>query len=305
MKVAQNIMELIGETPLIKLNNINTYGSNIYLKLESFNPGSSIKDRVALNMIVEAEKAGKLKKGYVIVEPTSGNTGIGIAMIGAAKGYEVILVMPDTMSIERRKLLKAYGAKIILTDGSLGMNGAIDKAQELAKTKVNYHILQQFDNKDNPKAHMKTTALEIINQMDGKIDAFVSAVGTGGTITGVSKILKENIDKVKIVAVEPESSAVLSGGSPGPHKIQGIGAGFIPKVLEVEVIDNIQRVKDDEAILMARKIAIKEGILVGISSGAAVKGALKYASNLKESQNIVVIAPDYGERYLSTSLYED
>ncbi|PAB58984.1 cysteine synthase A [Anaeromicrobium sediminis] len=305
MRVVKDVTELIGKTPIVKLNNIvDNNGANIYVKLESFNPGSSVKDRVALNMILRAEKEGHLKEGAVIVEPTSGNTGIGIAMIGAAKGYEVILVMPDTMSIERRKLLKAFGAKLVLTEGALGMNGAISKARELVRENENYYMPQQFENIGNPEAHSLTTALEIYEQMEGKVDALVSAVGTGGTVTGLGRTLKEKIKELNVVAVEPSASAVLSGEKPGPHKIQGIGAGFIPKILDMSVIDSIVKIGDEEAIEMARRVAKEEGLLVGISSGAAIAAAIKVAKDMKKEEKVVVIAPDYGERYLSTSLYE-
>ncbi|WP_432408804.1 cysteine synthase A [Wukongibacter sp. M2B1] len=304
MKVVNNITELIGNTPIVKLNKLNPEnGADIYLKLEFFNPGSSVKDRIALSMIEAAESEGLLKKGNTIVEPTSGNTGIGIAMIGAAKGYKVILVMPDTMSIERRKLLKAFGADLILTEGAKGMKGAIDKAVELVKENPSYFMPQQFENKANPKAHRENTALEILDQMDNNFDMFIAGVGTGGTITGVGEVLKDKIDKVKIVAVEPESSAVLSGERPGPHKIQGIGAGFIPEILNTDIIDEVFKVKDDDALKTARKIAVEEGILVGISSGAAIYTAIQKAKELGKGKKIVVIIPSYGERYLSTPLF--
>lgn len=302
MKVVNNITELIGDTPIVKLNKLNPHnGADIYLKLEFFNPGSSVKDRIALSMIEAAESEGIIKKGDTIVEPTSGNTGIGIAMIGAAKGYKVILVMPDTMSIERRKLLKAFGADVVLTEGVKGMMGAIDKAVELVKENPSYFMPQQFKNKANPKAHRDNTALEILEQMDSDFDMFIAGVGTGGTITGVGEVIKDKIDKVKIVAVEPESSAVLSGKKPGPHKIQGIGAGFIPDILNTNIIDEIFKVKDDDALETARKVAVEEGILVGISSGAAIYAAIKKAKELGKGKKIVVIIPSYGERYLSVS----
>ncbi|WP_432664083.1 cysteine synthase A [Wukongibacter baidiensis] len=304
MKVVNNITELIGDTPIVKLNNLNPEnGAEIYLKLEFFNPGSSVKDRIALSMIEAAEKEGILKKGSTIVEPTSGNTGIGIAMIGAAKGYKVILVMPDTMSIERRKLLKAFGADLVLTEGAKGMKGAIDKAGELVKENPGYFMPQQFENKANPEAHRENTALEILDQMDNDFDMFIAGVGTGGTITGVGEVIKEKIDKVKVVAVEPESSAVLSGEKPGPHKIQGIGAGFIPEILNTDIIDEVFKVKDEDALKTARKVAVQEGILVGISSGAAIFTAIKKAKELGKGKKIVVIIPSYGERYLSTPLF--
>lgn len=304
MKVVNNITELIGNTPIVKLNKLKPEnGADIYLKLEFYNPGSSVKDRIALSMIEAAENDGALKSGGTIVEPTSGNTGIGIAMIGAAKGYNVILVMPDTMSIERRKLLKAFGADLVLTEGAKGMKGAIDKATEIANTDPSYFMPQQFMNKANPEAHRKTTALEILEQMDDDFDMFIAGVGTGGTVTGVGEVIKSEIDKVKVVAVEPQSSAVLSGEKPGPHKIQGIGAGFIPDILNTDVIDEVFKVKDDDALKTARKIAVEEGILVGISSGAAVHAAIQKSKKLGKGKKIVVIIPSYGERYLSTPLF--
>lgn len=304
MKVVNNITELIGNTPIVKLNKLKPEnGADIYLKLEFYNPGSSVKDRIALSMIEAAENDGALKPGGTIVEPTSGNTGIGIAMIGAAKGYKVILVMPDTMSIERRKLLKAFGADLVLTEGAKGMKGAIDKATEIANTDPSYFMPQQFMNKANPEAHRKTTALEILEQMDDDFDMFIAGVGTGGTVTGVGEVIKSEIDKVKVVAVEPQSSAVLSGEKPGPHKIQGIGAGFIPDILNTDVIDEVFKVKDDDALKTARKIAVEEGILVGISSGAAVHAAIQKSKELGKGKKIVVIIPSYGERYLSTPLF--
>lgn len=305
MKIVNNITELVGNTPIVKLNKLTEEDSaDVFVKLEYFNPGSSVKDRIALNMIEMAEEEGILKKDSVIIEPTSGNTGIGIAMVGASKGYKVILVMPDSMSEERRNLLKAYGAELILTPGAKGMNGAIEKARDLASSNDNYFMPQQFKNKYNPEMHMKTTALEIIDQMDGSLDAFVAGVGTGGTITGVTKILREKISDFTSVAVEPTDSPVLSGGKPGPHKIQGIGAGFIPHVLDMSIIDEIEKVDTDDAIISVRELAKKEGLLVGISSGAAVYAALKVAKRLGKGKKVVVIAPDNGERYLSTGIFE-
>jgi cysteine synthase A len=305
MKIANNITDLIGNTPIVKLNNLGPKdGAEIYLKLEFFNPGSSVKDRIALNMIESAEKEGKLKKGGTIVEPTSGNTGIGLAMIGAAKGYKVILVMPDTMTIERRKLLKAFGAELILTEGVKGMKGAIEKAEEIVKENSDYFMPQQFNNPANPEIHRRTTAIEILEQMDNDFDMFIAGVGTGGTLTGVAEVIKEKLKEVKIVAVEPAGSPVLSGGNPGPHKIQGIGAGFIPENLNIDIIDEIFTVKDDSAYEIARKVAVEEGILVGISSGAAIYTAIKKAKELGKGKKIVVIIPSNGERYLSTSLYD-
>lgn len=305
MKVVESITELIGETPMIRLNRIAEDGSaNIYLKLESFNPGSSVKDRIALNMIEVAEKEGKLAKGGTIVEPTSGNTGIGLAMVGAAKGYNVIMVMPDTMSLERRNLLQAYGAQLVLTPGERGMKGTIEKAKELTQEHSDYFMPQQFENPNNPDIHRKTTAKEILTQMDHKIDVFIAGVGSGGTITGVGEILKENIDNVRVIAVEPANSPVLSGGVPSPHRIQGIGAGFVPKILDPNVYDEIAKVKDEDAIHTTRLLARQEGILSGVSTGAAVYAAMKVAKELGEGKRIVVVAPDTGERYLSTSLFK-
>lgn len=298
--IYNNIGELIGNTPLVKLNKlVNEDMANVYVKLEYFNPGGSVKDRIALNMIEEMEKKDELKSGYTIVEPTSGNTGIGIAMVGAYKGYNVILVMPETMSVERRKILKAYGAEIMLTDGSKGMKGAIDKANELVNKNDDYVILSQFENDNNPDMHRKTTAIEIIKDLDSNIDAFVSGVGTGGTITGIGEVLKENISNVKVYAIEPKDSAILSGGNPGPHKIQGIGAGFVPTVLNTDIIDEVITVSNEESYNMSRELAKKEGIFVGISCGAAVFGAIEVAKKLGKEKNVVVIAPDTGERYLS------
>ncbi len=302
MTVVNNITELIGNTPIVKLNKLKPEdGADIYLKLEFYNPGSSVKDRIALNMIEAAEEEGDLKKGGTIVEPTSGNTGIGLAMIGAAKGYKVILVMPDTMSVERRKLLKAFGAELILTEGVKGMKGAIDKAEEIVKENPSYFMPQQFSNKANPEVHRKNTALEILEQMENDFDMFIAGVGTGGTITGVGEVIKNHIDKVKVIAVEPEGSAVLSGEKSGPHKIQGIGAGFIPQVLNLNVIDEIFKVKDEDAFITTKRIALEEGILVGVSSGAAVYTAIKKSKELGKGKKIVVIIPSYGERYLSVS----
>lgn len=298
-----NIYETIGKTPLVKLNRlVNEEMAEVLVKLEYFNPGGSVKDRIALSMIETAENEGLLTKGQTIIEPTSGNTGIGLSMVGAAKGYRVILVMPETMSVERRKLMKAYGAEIILTEGAKGMGGAIEMAAKLT-AENGYFMPQQFKNIANPAIHMKTTANEIISQTDGNIDMFVAGVGTGGTITGVGKILKESLPAVKIIAVEPESSPVLSGGRPGPHKIQGIGAGFIPEIMDISIIDEIITVSNEEAMETGRKLGKLEGILVGISSGAAVFAALKKAEEIGKGKRIVAIAPDTGERYLSTELF--
>lgn len=301
--IFNNIYETIGKTPLVKLNRlVNEEMAEVLVKLEYFNPGGSVKDRIALSMIEAAENEGLLTKGQTIIEPTSGNTGIGLSMVGAAKGYRVILVMPETMSVERRKLMKAYGAEIILTEGAKGMGGAIEMAAKLT-AENGYFMPQQFKNIANPAIHMKTTANEIISQTDGNIDMFVAGVGTGGTITGVGKILKESLPAVKIIAVEPESSPVLSGGRPGPHKIQGIGAGFIPEIMDISIIDEIITVSNEEAMETGRKLGKLEGILVGISSGAAVFAALKKAEEIGKGKRIVAIAPDTGERYLSTELF--
>lgn len=302
--IYDDITELVGNTPLVKLNKlVSRDDAEVVLKIESFNPGGSIKDRIALNMIVEAEKAGKLEAGSTIVEPTSGNTGIGIAMVGAARGYKVVLTMPDSMSEERRQLLKAYGAELVLTEASSGMKGAITEAEKIAEER-NAVILSQFTNNANPDAHRKNTALEIIADTKAKIDYFVAGVGTGGTITGTGEVLKERIKDIKIAAVEPENSAVISGEEAGSHKIAGIGAGFIPDVLNTDIIDRIERISDDLAFETTRRLAQEEGIFAGISSGAAVAAALKIASELDKDQRIVVIIPDTGERYLSTGIFK-
>ncbi|WP_206709410.1 cysteine synthase A [Koleobacter methoxysyntrophicus] len=304
MNIRRNITELVGLTPIVRLQNIvSGNDADVFAKLEFFNPGGSIKDRIALKMIEDAERKGLLKKDSIILEPTSGNTGIGLALVGASKGYKVVLVMPETMSIERRKLLKALGAEIILTPGVKGMKGAIDKVNEMVAENRNFFVPQQFENPSNPQAHRETTAEEILQQMNGDIDAFVSGVGTGGTITGVGEVLKLRIKNVKVIAVEPASSPVLSGGKPGPHKIQGIGAGFIPKILNRDIIDGIIQVTDMEAMKTSRLLAKKEGILAGISSGAALFAALKVAKELGKGKKVVVILPDTGERYLSTDLF--
>ncbi|WP_035378785.1 cysteine synthase A [Fervidicella metallireducens] len=302
--IFNNIYETIGNTPLVRLNRlVEEDMAEVYVKLEYFNPGGSVKDRAALSMIEEAEKQGLLKPGHTIIEPTSGNTGIGLAMVGAAKGYRIIFVMPETMSIERRKLMKAYGAEIVLTEGAKGMRGAIEMAEKLANEN-GYFMPQQFNNPANPAAHVKTTAREILNQTGGNIDAFVASVGTGGTITGIGQVLKSEIPGIKIIAVEPKDSPVLSGGEPGPHKIQGIGAGFIPKILDTTIYDEIEKITTEEAFETARKMGKMEGILVGISSGAAIFAALKKAKSLGKGKRVVVIAPDTGERYLSTELFD-
>lgn len=304
MKIVNNVAELIGETPIVKLNNIGTEDSaDIYVKLEYYNPGSSVKDRIANAMIGQAEIDGLLAPGGTIVEPTSGNTGIGLAMVAAAKGYKLVVTMPDTMSKERRNLLSAYGAEIVLTPGAKGMKGAIEKATELVE-EHGYFMPQQFNNEANPRVHAASTGKEIVAQMPEGIDAFVAGIGTGGTITGVGQVLKETFDNVKIYAVEPEDSPILSGGSPGPHKIQGIGAGFIPEVLDTKIYDEVIKVTNEEAFSAARHIAKTQGILGGISSGAAVSAAIKVAAKLEKGQKVLAILPDNGERYLSTALYE-
>jgi len=306
-KVARSITELIGNTPLLRLNRISDEtGAEVYGKLEYFNPAGSVKDRIGFAMLQAAEREGKLDKDTVIIEPTSGNTGIALAFAAAAKGYQVILVMPDTMSVERRNLLKAYGAKLVLTPGSLGMRGAIEKAQELARELPKAFIPQQFKNPANPAIHRETTAEEIWRDTDGKVDILVAGVGTGGTITGVSEVIKARKPSFKAVAVEPADSAVLSGNPPGPHKIQGIGAGFIPDVLRVDLIDEIVQVKNEEAFAASRRLAREEGLLVGISSGAAAHAAELIASRPENrGKTIVAILPDTGERYLSTQLFQD
>ena len=276
--------------------------ADVYLKLEYFNPGSSVKDRIALAMIEAAEKSGELKEGSTIIEPTSGNTGIGLAMIAAAKGYKAVLVMPDTMSTERRNLLRAYGAELVLTPGAEGMKGAIAKADELAKEN-GWYVPQQFNNEANPEIHRLTTGPEIADALD-RVDAFISGIGTGGTITGVGSVLKERFPGVQIIAVEPTDSPVLSGGKPGPHKIQGIGAGFVPKVLDTEIYNEIIQVSNDEAYETARRTAREEGILGGVSSGAAIFAALQVAKKLGKGKKVVAILPSNGERYLSTPLYQ-
>lgn len=306
MKIANSIAELIGNTPIVKLNKVaGPNDAEIYLKLESFNPGGSVKDRIALSMIEEAEKEGILKPGDTILEPTSGNTGIGLAMMAAAKGYRAILVMPDTMSLERRNLLRAYGAELVLTPGAQGMKGAIAKAEEIKAENPNYFVPQQFKNPANPKIHRETTAREILEAMDGQVDAFVAGVGTGGTITGVGEVLKKEIGShVHVAAVEPSASPVLSGGQPGPHKIQGIGAGFVPEILNRDVIDEVITVDNEVAFEYARKVAKEEGILVGISSGANIFAALQVAKKLGAGKKVVTLAPSTGERYLSTALFQ-
>ena len=307
-KIAKQLTELIGNTPLLELSNYeveNNLEAKLIAKVEYFNPLGSVKDRVANAMIEEGIKQGKVNKDTVIIEPTSGNTGIGLAFVTAVKGLRLILTMPETMSVERRRIVSALGAEVVLTPGSDGMKGAIAKAEELVKEYGNAIIPQQFENEANPAIHYKTTGMEIYEDTDGKVDIFVAGVGTGGTVTGTGKALKERNPNVKVVAVEPASSPVLSGGKPGPHKIQGIGAGFVPKVLDLDIVDEIIKVENDNAFEAARAVAKSDGLLVGISSGAAIYAATQLAKRPEnKGKNIVVLLPDTGERYLSTSLFE-
>lgn len=304
MKVANSITELIGRTPIVKLNRlVDEHSADVYLKLEYMNPGSSVKDRIALAMIEDAMEKGVLKEGDTIVEPTSGNTGIGLAMVAAAKGLKAVFVMPDTMSIERRTLLKAYGAQLVLTPGAEGMGGAIRKAEELVKEK-GYFMPQQFENEANPEVHRRTTGPEIVEQMGDQLDAFIAGVGTGGTITGAGEVLKQHYPDIKIYAIEPSASPVLSGGKPGPHKLQGLGAGFVPATLNTDVYDKIIQIDHEDAFEFARRAGREEGILGGISSGAAIAGALKIAKELGKGKKVLAIVPSNGERYLSTPLYQ-
>lgn len=309
MKVSKNILETVGNTPLVELNNLKeklSFAGNIIAKVEFFNPAGSVKDRIAKAMIEEAEKAGLINKNTVLVEPTSGNTGIGLSMVAASKGLRIILTMPETMSIERRNLLKAYGAELVLTDGAKGMKGAIEKAEELAKEIPNAFIPSQFTNPANPNIHYLTTGREIYRDLDGKVDFFVAGVGTGGTISGTGKVLKEQNPNIKVVAVEPLTSPVLSEGHAGPHKIQGIGAGFVPKTLDTSIYDEIIKVSNEDAFATGKLIARTEGMLVGISSGAALFAAIELANRPEnKGKNIVVLLPDTGERYLSTPMFQD
>ncbi|MBB6669595.1 cysteine synthase A [Cohnella nanjingensis] len=306
-RIVQNVTDLIGDTPLVRLNRIVPEGSaEIYVKVEYQNPGASVKDRIALSIVEEAEKEGKLKPGGTIVEATSGNTGIGLALVAAAKGYRALIVMPETMSLERRNLLRAYGAELVLTPGSEGMNGAVKKAEEILRENPDYFLADQFKNKANLKIHFETTGPEIveaINSLDGKLDAFVAGIGTGGTISGAGEVLKQSFSGVKIVAVEPAASPLLSEGKAGPHKIQGIGANFVPEILNKEIYDEIIAVENEDAFETARTAAKKEGILCGISSGAAIFAALKVAKELGAGKRVVAVVPSNGERYLSTPLF--
>ncbi|ANY73578.1 cysteine synthase A [Paenibacillus ihbetae] len=306
-KVVNNVTELIGDTPLVRLNRIVPEDSaEIYLKLEYQNPGASVKDRIAVSIVEEAEKEGRLKPGDTIIEATSGNTGIGLAMVAAAKGYKAVIVMPETMSLERRNLLRAYGAELVLTPGSEGMNGAVKKAEEILKENSGFFMAEQFKNQANVKIHRETTGPEIVEAIEsigGMLDAFVAGIGTGGTITGAGEVLKSQYPDIKIYAVEPAASPILAGGKPGPHKIQGIGANFVPEILNQEIYDEIIHVENDEAFETSRRVAKEEGVLGGISSGAAVFAALKVAKELGKGKRVVAVIPSNGERYLSTPLY--
>ena len=309
MKIYEKIIDTIGETPLVELKNLEkeyNLKARLVAKVESFNPGGSVKDRIAKAMIEEAEKQGLINKDTVLIEPTSGNTGIGLAMVAASKGLRLIIAMPETMSIERRNLMKAYGAELVLTEGAKGMKGAIAKAEELAKETPNSFIPSQFTNMANPRMHYLTTGPEIFEDTDGEVDIFVGGVGTGGTISGVGKFLKEKKPSVKVVAVEPKTSPVLSKGTPGPHKIQGIGAGFVPQTLDTNIYNEIITVSNEKAFEMGRKVAKTEGLLVGISSGAALTAAIEFAKREENAgKMIVVLLPDTGERYLSTAMFQE
>lgn len=305
-KIYSTILEKVGNTPLVRINKLNKGGAEVLVKVEYFNPAGSVKDRIAIGMIEDAEKNGKIAPGALVIEPTSGNTGIGLALVAAVKGYKLILTMPDTMSVERRKLLAAYGAELVLTEGAKGMKGAIEKAEELQKSHPGSFIPQQFANPANPEYHRHTTAEEIWKDADGKVDAFVAGVGTGGTLTGVGSVLKARNPNVKLVAVEPFDSPVISGGKPGPHKLQGIGAGFIPSVLDTKIIDEVFKVKSEEAGDAARAAATQEGLLIGISSGAALFAALELSKRPEYAgKRIIALLPDTGERYLSSWLFNN